>query len=82
MANQKGKANRELVGLDEAARILGGLSPWTLRSWAYSGRISSHKISTRLMFDRAELDRIIPESERPRLHVEDAGENASAVGER
>jgi hypothetical protein len=69
MANQKGNGNRELVGLEEAARILGGVSIWTLRSWAYKGKVASHKLSTRLMFDRAELDRVISESERPRLHA-------------
>ena len=61
------KEHRELVGVDEAAHILGGLSPWTVRGMAYRGRIASHKIGTRLMFDRAELDRVISESERPRL---------------
>lgn len=64
--------NRELVGLDEATHILGGLSPWTLRAWAYKGKVASHKMGTRLMFDRAELDRVISESERPRLHADDA----------
>jgi excisionase family DNA binding protein len=72
MTIQKRTANRELVGVDQAAAILGGLSPWTLRAWAYKGTLASHKIGTRLMFDRAELDRFIAESERPRLSDKDA----------
>ncbi len=46
-----------------------GLSPWTLRRWAYAGRISSHKLGTRLMIPQSEIDRLITESERPRLEV-------------
>jgi hypothetical protein len=78
MATQK-HSNRELVGLEEAARILGGVSIWTLRQWAYKGKISSHKLSTRLMFDRAELDRVITESERPRLQRLHAGDAEPAA---
>lgn len=57
---------RQLISVDNAARIL-GLSHWTLRQWATKGIIASHRVSTRLMFDRCELDRVIRESERPRL---------------
>lgn len=59
--------NRQLAGLEESCKILGNLSPWTLRGWAYKGKIASHKVGSRLMFDRAELDRFIKETERPRL---------------
>jgi excisionase family DNA binding protein len=57
---------RQLISVYEAADML-GLSPWTMRAHAYKGRISSHKIGTRLLFDRAEIERVIAESERPRL---------------
>lgn len=57
---------RKLLGVVEAAEEL-GLSHWTLRSWAYSGRLASHKLGTRLMIPRTEIDRIVAESERPRL---------------
>ncbi len=65
---QVAKQNRRLVNVNVAAETL-GLSHWTIREWAYQGKIASHKISNRLMFDPAELDRIINESERPRLEV-------------
>jgi predicted site-specific integrase-resolvase len=57
---------RQLLDVYTAARIL-GLSHWTLRNWAYRGVVASHKISTRLMFDEAEIQRVIRESERPAL---------------
>ena len=60
--------NRQLIGVEEAAHNL-GISPWTLRSWAYKGKVASVKISTRLLFDRAEIERVICEHERPRLEV-------------
>ncbi len=60
------KHKRQLVSVDDAAQIL-GLSHWTLRGWATKGIIASHRISTRLMFDRDEIDRLIRERERPRL---------------
>ena len=44
-----------------------GLSPWTLRRWAYDGKIASHKLGTRLMIPQSELDRLISESFRPRF---------------
>ena len=55
---------RKLFGVNEAAEIL-GFSPWTLRSWAYSGKIASHKVSTRLMFSKQDLDDLIQTSRRP-----------------
>jgi excisionase family DNA binding protein len=58
--------HHKLLTIQEAADSL-GISVWTLRGWAYSGRISSHKLGKRLMVSLEELDRILTESERPRL---------------
>jgi excisionase family DNA binding protein len=44
-----------------------GLSVWTVRLWAYQGKIASHKLGSRLMVSQSEIDRIISESERPRV---------------
>jgi len=51
----------------QAASVALGLSVWTLRAWAYAGKISSNKLGRRLMVSTAEIDRLIAESERPRL---------------
>ena len=58
--------DRRLLTVQKAAARL-GISVWTLRQMAYSGRVSSHKIGTRLLIAEDEVERIIRESERPRL---------------
>jgi len=45
--------------------IEAGLSIWTIRQWAYNGRISSAKLGARLMIPATELDRLIAENLRP-----------------
>jgi excisionase family DNA binding protein len=62
----KSEIKPRLLSVKVAAGEL-GLSVWTLRAWAYSGRIGSHKVGNRLMIAPEEIDRIISESERPRL---------------
>jgi excisionase family DNA binding protein len=62
----KTETAHKLLTIQDAAHLL-GLSVWTLRGWAYAGRISSHKLGKRLMVSQGELDRIVAETERPRL---------------
>jgi hypothetical protein len=50
---------------DFAANI--GISVWTVRGWAYSGRIASVKLGARLMIPTTELDRLIEENLRPAI---------------
>ena len=57
---------QKLVGVSEAGNAL-GLSKWTVRAWAYSGKIASHKVGARLMVSVEEIERVIRESERPRI---------------
>ena len=40
---------------------------WTVRGWAYSGRIASIKLGARLMIPTTELDRLIKENLRPAI---------------
>lgn len=56
----------KLLTVQAAAATL-GLSVWTVRQWAYSGRIGSHKLGSRMMISPAEIDRLLRESHRPRL---------------
>lgn len=60
--------NRVLLPVKVAAKRL-GLSVWGVREMAYSGRCASHKVGNRLMIASDEVDRIIAESERPRVVV-------------
>ena len=57
---------RTLQDLEEAARRLGH-SVWTLRRWAYTGKIASHKPGAKLMISDAEVECIIAGSERSRV---------------
>lgn len=57
---------QKLRNLNQASEQL-GLSSWTLRRWAYDGKIASAKLGTRLMIPQSEIDRIVEESMRPRL---------------
>ncbi|MHB1938913.1 MAG: helix-turn-helix domain-containing protein [Acidobacteriaceae bacterium] len=50
----------------KAAEIL-GLSVWTVRTWAYTGKIASAKLGSRLMVPAEELEKIAAEAVRPRL---------------
>ena len=62
----RGEFRRKMIGVAPAAERL-GLSVWTLRNWCYRGVCSSHKIGNRLMLDEVEIERIIADSERPRI---------------
>lgn len=53
-----------LMSVSEFADAL-GLSVWTIRQWAYAGRIASNKLGARLMIPVQELDRLITETARP-----------------
>lgn len=65
MATETLKKLRNLTSASDQT----GLSPWTIRRWAYTGKIASHKLGTRLMIPQSEIDRLITESERPRLEA-------------
>jgi hypothetical protein len=54
----------ELMSIDEAARRLGGISPWTIRSWISKGtrcgiKIPKTKVGGRTMIRESELARVI-----------------------
>jgi hypothetical protein len=44
-----------------------GLSVWTIRQWAYRGKVASAKLGSRLIIPTSDLDRIIAENLRPAL---------------
>ena len=71
---------RVLFSVDETAAEL-GLSPATIRSWAYSRKIASHKIGRRLMISRESIDHLLSESLRPRAPEPSAAEPGPAAPE-
>jgi hypothetical protein len=56
---------REWHSVEELEKF-SGISKWTWRRWAQTGRIASAKVSTRLLISRSEYERIMREATRPR----------------
>lgn len=54
------------LGVDMAEKVY-GLSRWTIRRWAYDGKIASVKMGRRLMIPVSELERLVTEGTRPAL---------------
>jgi hypothetical protein len=57
---------RKFLSVVEAEQMT-GLSRWTWRKHAYSGRIASSKCGSRLVLPLEEVNRVIAEGMRPRL---------------
>lgn len=58
-----------LFSVDEAARMLGGISPWTLRKHIEIGNVRVTRIGRRVFLDAEEVERIrrdgLPRLRRP-----------------
>lgn len=64
----KAPVEKQLLSVDECQMVT-GLSSWWWRRAAYSGRVTSVKVSNRLMIPASEVDRVISEGTRPRVEV-------------
>jgi len=64
MSARVSESAERLVSVAEAAGRL-GLSIWTLRNWAYAGKVASCKLGSRLLIPESEIERLISESMRP-----------------
>ena len=49
----------KLFSVEEAARILGGLSKWTIHAWLSQGRLQRTKVGGRTMIRESELQKVI-----------------------
>jgi len=58
--------SQRLLSVKDFAALL-GLSVWTVRGWAYKGRVASVKLGVRMMIPTTELDRLTTENLRPAL---------------
>lgn len=70
----------EWLSVDQLEAI-SGISVWTWRRWAQTGKIASHKVSTRLLISRSEFERLMQESLRPRKvapHAKPAADQETA----
>jgi excisionase family DNA binding protein len=48
----------QLFSVDEAARVLGGISPWTLRKHIAAGNVKVTRIGRRVLLTAEEVERI------------------------
>ena len=68
-SNKRTALQRQFVSAQEASELT-GLSSWTWRAWAYSGKISSVKCGAgkraRLLIPVSEIERILRAGLRPR----------------
>jgi excisionase family DNA binding protein len=53
-----------LFSVEESAKRLGGVSPWTIRCWLSSGRLKRTKIGRRTMISEADLLKFIQEGNK------------------
>ena len=57
----------KLYSVPEAAKLLGGLSPWTLYTWLGQGRLQRTKVGSRTMIKESELARLVEEGDKAPL---------------
>jgi excisionase family DNA binding protein len=55
-----------LYSVSEAARILGGISKWTVHAWLSQGRLRRTKVGGRTMIRESELARVIQDGGKSR----------------
>lgn len=48
-----------LLSVEEAARLLGGVSKWTIHAWLAKGRLRRTKVGSRTMIRESELLKVI-----------------------
>jgi excisionase family DNA binding protein len=58
-------ALERLFSIEEAAKWLGGVSPWTIRSWIATGRLQKTKVGRRTMISEGELEEFVRSSNAP-----------------
>jgi excisionase family DNA binding protein len=70
-----------LLSVAEAARRLGGISIWTVRSWLSTGRLQRTKVGGRTMVAESELERFILSSNKTKNVDNDPVQAASGPNE-
>jgi hypothetical protein len=50
--------NQQLFSIDEAGRVLGGISPWTLRKHIAAANVKATRIGRRVFLTAEEVERI------------------------
>ena len=48
-----------LFSVEEACRLVGGISKWTMHAWLSQGRLQRTKVGSRTMIRESELQKVI-----------------------
>lgn len=71
-----------LLSIDETARRLGGLSPYTIQSWLAKGKLRRTKVGRRTMIRESELEKVIEDGGKSQLSMRGfKTRDSSAVGD-
>jgi excisionase family DNA binding protein len=60
-----------LISVEDAARLLGGISKWTVYRWLSQNKMQRTKVGSRTMIRESELQKVIEEggkSRAPKRH--------------
>ncbi len=55
-----------LYSVSEAAKVLGGVSKWTVHAWLSQGRMQRTKVGGRTMIRESELQKVIQDGGKSR----------------
>jgi len=61
-----------LISVEEAAKLLGGISKWTIHAWLSQGKLLRTKVGNRTMIRESELQKVIQDggkSPAPRRRI-------------
>lgn len=67
-------ALERLFSIKDAAKQLGGISPWTLHAWLAQGKLRRTKIGGRTMICESELQKLIEQGSKIGAPNRDKGE--------
>lgn len=68
--------------IEDAARNLGGISPWTVRAWLSQRRLKRTKVGRRTVIAESELRRFVREQNAPKGERPSHPARRNAVGEK
>ena len=54
----------KLYSIEDSARLLGGISKWTLYSWLSKGKLQRTKVGGRTMIRESELQKLLNDERR------------------
>ena len=69
-----------LISVEEAARILGGISKWTVHAWLSQGKLQRTKVGSRTMIRASELAKVIQDGGKSLARPRDGRSKSGQTG--